>query len=140
MIPPGEGYQWVAAYSNQVLLVLCLVLFRTVIGGIEWVLGVLGRLRGPQLSEKAKAMVEMSKSIATSFNVGDDNRSTGVRFEDVQVGSPTPPISCLCWCELCTVGVYCVHPHQCTETQVPHLLWSWRILASAAVHNVPMCC
>lgn len=85
MIPPGEGYQWAAAYSNQVLLVLCLVLFRSIIGGIEWVLDLMGRLKGPKLSEKAQMMVEMSKSIAQSFNVGNKAGSTGVRFEDVQV-------------------------------------------------------
>lgn len=85
MIPPGEGYQWAAAYSNQVLLVVCLVLFRSIIGGIEWVLDVMGRLKGPKLSEKAQMMVEMSKSIAQSYNVGGDKAgSTGVRFEDVQ--------------------------------------------------------
>lgn len=90
VIPPGEGYQWVAAYSNQVLLVLCLVLFRSIIGGIEWVLDLMGRLRGPKLSEKAQMMVEMSKSIAQSYNVGGNDKahSTGVRFDDVQAQSP----------------------------------------------------
>jgi hypothetical protein len=88
VIPPGEGYQWVAAYSNQVLLVLCLVLFRFIIGGIEWLLDVIGMLRGPKLSEKAQMMVEMSKSIAQSYNVGGKSAATGVRFEDVQARPP----------------------------------------------------
>jgi hypothetical protein len=94
VIPPGEGYQWVAAYSNQVLLVLSLVLFRTAIGGIEWVLDIMGRLRGPKLSEKAKMMVEMSKSIAQAYNLGSDkSTSTGVRFDDVQACPPHPSCS-----------------------------------------------
>jgi hypothetical protein len=85
VIPPGEGYQWAAAYSNQVLLVVSLVLFRTIIGAVEWVLDITGRLKGPRLSEKGKMMVEMSKSIAQSYNIGSKAASTGVRFEDVQV-------------------------------------------------------
>lgn len=91
MVPPGEGYQWAAAYSNQVLLVVSLVAFRSLIGGIEWLLEATGKLRGPKMSEKGKMMVEMSKSIAKSYNVGGKGTAgTGVRFEDVQVRRSNP--------------------------------------------------
>lgn len=117
VVPPGEGYQWAAAYSNQVLLVVSLVAFRSLIGGIEWLLEATGKLRGPKLSEKGKMMVEMSKSIATSYNVGDKGTAgTGVRFEDVQVSChpschlhawldmrrvmPEAPCAVPGWCEL----------------------------------------
>lgn len=90
VVPPGEGYQWAAAYSNQVLLVVSLVAFRSLIGGIEWILEATGKLRGPKLSEKGKMMVEMSKSIAAKYNVGTQDAGTGVRFEDVQVPPRRP--------------------------------------------------
>ena len=96
MVPPGEGYQWAAAYSNQVLLVVSLVAFRSLIGGIEWLLEVTGKLRGPKMSEKGKLMVEMSKSIATSYNVGSKGPGTGVRFDDVQVSTSAAPAARMC--------------------------------------------
>jgi hypothetical protein len=84
VIPPGEGGRWAAAYYEQIFLVFVLVIIRTIIGSVEWVLHLFDKKRERNLSPQAKLMLEMSKSIASRYNMGDEAKSTGVAFDDVQ--------------------------------------------------------
>ena len=92
--PAALWKQWIAQYRTQTALVLFLVFLQWALLKLETFLDRIGRLRGRKLSAKQQLMVDMSRSIAKSYNVGGDEVGTGVDFEDVQVRR-SPHCCCL---------------------------------------------
>lgn len=90
--PPASGQAALSQYRTQIALVIFLVSLQWGLTKLEAFLDRIGRLRGRKLSARQQMMLDLSRSIAKSYNVGaDETAGTGVDFEDVQARPMSPP-------------------------------------------------
>lgn len=92
--PPG--FRAIAAsYSGTMWWVFLLSLLRWLVDVVEALAIKFNKVRGKKKSPRAVLLEQMSKNVASAYNIGDGAQETGVQFDDVQVC--LVGCSCMLW-------------------------------------------
>ena len=92
---PSGLQKFVSSYSFVIMVTFGFVVAGSILYALYYIFAAFGWLRGKRRDARAELIEEMSKNIASAYNVeGGSNQRSGVRFDDVQARLSLTFVAC----------------------------------------------